>query len=263
MSRTASPAAAETSDSPAALPAAAAAAGSSSQLRATTSFEVANVKAEDIEAAAALAISGRSLSPAEEEEGRQQKRKGSASGVGDGMIEETMRMIWNMSWRDIHMRGFLVFFLTGTAIVLWKLIMLMCYSEIPIVVVLSGSMEPGYYRGDLLILTQPRKPVEVGDIVVFKVKGREVPIVHRVHRMHITTNGTKRILTKGDNNYQHDEGLYNPGQFFIDEEDIMGRSVVYIPHVGSLTITMSETPFLRHAVIVVLLVIVFLFHDLD
>lgn len=58
-------------------------------------------------------------------------------------------------------------------------------SESPIVVVLSGSMEPAFHRGDLLFLTNFREePVRVGDIVVFKVEGRDIPIVHRVIKLH-------------------------------------------------------------------------------
>lgn len=54
-------------------------------------------------------------------------------------------------------------------------------SDSPVVVVLSGSMEPAFYRGDLLLLTNDLEdPVRVGDITVFKVEGREIPIVHRV-----------------------------------------------------------------------------------
>ena len=33
-----------------------------------------------------------------------------------------------------------------------------------VVVVLSGSMEPGFYRGDILFLYQPREPPQTGDI---------------------------------------------------------------------------------------------------
>ena len=33
-----------------------------------------------------------------------------------------------------------------------------------VVVVLSGSMEPGFYRGDILFLYQPKQAVETGDI---------------------------------------------------------------------------------------------------
>ena len=49
----------------------------------------------------------------------------------------------------------------------------------------SGSMEPAFYRGDLLFLTNYREePIRVGEIVVFKIEGREIPIVHRVLKVH-------------------------------------------------------------------------------
>lgn len=41
------------------------------------------------------------------------------------------------------------------------------------------------FRGDLLFLTNyPEEPVRVGEIVVFKVEGRDIPIVHRVIKLH-------------------------------------------------------------------------------
>jgi signal peptidase I len=46
-------------------------------------------------------------------------------------------------------------------------------------------MEPAFYRGDLLFLTNP--PYEryhTGDITVYKVPGAEIPIVHRVLETH-------------------------------------------------------------------------------
>jgi signal peptidase I len=46
-------------------------------------------------------------------------------------------------------------------------------------------MEPGFYRGDILFLTNDQsRPVVPGDVVVFQVKGREVPIVHRALSVH-------------------------------------------------------------------------------
>ena len=51
-------------------------------------------------------------------------------------------------------------------------------SESPVVVVLSGSMEPAFQRGDILFLNNDDRPVEAGEIVVFKIEGREIPIVH-------------------------------------------------------------------------------------
>ena len=49
-----------------------------------------------------------------------------------------------------------------------------------VVVVLSGSMEPGVYRGDILLLRLTRAPFHTGDIVVFSLDGRDIPIVHRI-----------------------------------------------------------------------------------
>jgi len=49
----------------------------------------------------------------------------------------------------------------------------------------SGSMEPAFHRGDILLLTHYKEePVRVGEIVVFKIKGRDIPIMHRVLKLH-------------------------------------------------------------------------------
>merc|ERR1712070_517237 len=42
-----------------------------------------------------------------------------------------------------------------SALMIWKFLMLTTMSESPVVVVLSGSMEPGFSRGDILYLTLP------------------------------------------------------------------------------------------------------------
>lgn len=73
--------------------------------------------------------------------------------------------------------------IVSTALMLWKALMLLSGSGSPIVVVLSGSMEPAFQRGDLLFLTGAER-VRTGQIVVFRVAGRDVPIVHRVVKVH-------------------------------------------------------------------------------
>lgn len=45
-------------------------------------------------------------------------------------------------------------------------------------------MEPGYYRGDILFLREPVTPVSVGDVVVFNTGDSDIPIVHRVIKLH-------------------------------------------------------------------------------
>ena len=67
-------------------------------------------------------------------------------------------------------------------------------SESPVVVVLSGSMEPAFQRGDILFLDNLDYPIRVGEIVVFKIKDRDIPIVHRVMKVHEKEDGQVRIL---------------------------------------------------------------------
>jgi signal peptidase len=45
-------------------------------------------------------------------------------------------------------------------------------------------MEPSFKRGDILFLNMGDAPFRVGEIVVFKIEGREIPIVHRVIKIH-------------------------------------------------------------------------------
>ena len=53
------------------------------------------------------------------------------------------------------------------------------------------------------------------DDVVVKVDGRDIPIVHRVLKLHEKEDGTVKFLTKGDNNSVDDRGLYAPGQYWL------------------------------------------------
>ena len=48
----------------------------------------------------------------------------------------------------------------------------------------SGSMEPAFQRGDILILDNQPTRISAGEIVVYNVDGRSVPIVHRVLETH-------------------------------------------------------------------------------
>jgi len=140
--------------------------------------------------------------------------------------------------------------IVSTALMIWKGLIVMTNSESPIVVVLSGSMEPAFYRGDLLFLTNHRdEPIRVGDIVVFKIEGREIPIVHRVLNLHEKEDGSIKVLTKGDNNRDHDRGLYAPGQLWLQHKDIVGRAKGYVPYVGYVTIVMNDYPKLKYAVL--------------
>jgi len=68
----------------------------------------------------------------------------------------------------------------STAFMMWKGLSVATNSPSPIVVVLSGSMEPAFQRGDLLFLWNRGMDTQVGEIVVYNVRGKDIPIVHRV-----------------------------------------------------------------------------------
>lgn len=137
-----------------------------------------------------------------------------------------------------------------SALMIWKTLMYATNSESPVVVVLSGSMETAFQRGDILFLTNYHtEPVRVGEIVVFKVKEKEIPIVHRVIKIHEKTDGTYDLLTKGDNNRIDDVGLYAPGQRWLHSEDIMGRARGVVRYLGMITIILNDYPALKFVVI--------------
>ncbi|CAK0808642.1 unnamed protein product [Prorocentrum cordatum] len=238
---------------------------------------------------------------------------------------------------------------------IWKGLIVVTGSESPVVVVLSGSMEPGMQRGDILFLTMfdkdrgqssaryssPREilsgsfvrseetaphmtevsglkwpaaeiyslietnqmpslsaaessgarcsprlslrwmrqplpdPFVPGDVVVFQIEGRDIPIVHRTMNVHEKHDGTVSLLTKGDNNQSgqswscrdsglvepatvqittpvhlvltalpevDDRGLYTHKQLFIGRKEVMGRAQGFLPYVGMITIWLNDYP---------------------
>ncbi|KAK9947586.1 hypothetical protein M0R45_003202 [Rubus argutus] len=137
-----------------------------------------------------------------------------------------------------------------SALIIWKGLMLMTGSESPVVVVLSESMEPGFARGDILFLHMSKDPIRAGEIVVYNVDGRPIPIVHRVIKVHGQRDtGEDYVLTKGDNNHEDDIELYAPGQRWLQQHHIMGRAAGFLPYVGWVTIIMTEKPIIKYIVI--------------
>eukprot|EP00850_Spirogloea_muscicola_P007926 SM000041S15485 [mRNA] locus=s41:326722:330015:- [translate_table: standard] len=142
-----------------------------------------------------------------------------------------------------------------SALAIWKGLMVATGSESPVVVVLSGSMEPGFQRGDILFLHNTATPVRIGEIAVFHVEGRDVPIVHRAVTVHEhRTDKSVDILTKGDSNPWDDyrAGLYADRQRWVQRRHIMGRAIGYLPYVGWVTIVMNEKPAIKYVLIAVL-----------
>jgi signal peptidase len=148
----------------------------------------------------------------------------------------------------------------ATALMIWNTLRILTSCESPIVVVLSGSMEPAFRRGDLLFLTQDNEAaIRIGEIVVYKLPGREIPIVHRVLDVHECANGTVSLLTKGDNNQAHDRSLYwetDPNLHWLNKDHIVGRAKGYLPFVGMVTIAMTDYPYIKYGMIVLMALLV-------
>eukprot|EP00796_Vickermania_ingenoplastis_P011365 gene11365-7871_t len=150
--------------------------------------------------------------------------------------------------RDVVRQICTILVFISIAMVGWRHVEYLTHCPSSMVVVISGSMEPGYYRGDLLLLQRrPDSPVRVGDIIVYHLHGRSIPIVHRVLRLHRRERDGKTLyLTKGDNNLFDDRHLYPPGVEWVEEENIIGKAFAYIPRIGYLTLIMAELPFVRY-----------------
>ena len=62
--------------------------------------------------------------------------------------------------------------IVSSALIMWRGIMLVFNTESPMVVVLSGSMEPSMYRGDILVLIR-RPTIEIGDVIVYQIETKQ------------------------------------------------------------------------------------------
>lgn len=167
-----------------------------------------------------------------------------------GFIGDTMDSLKSLQIRQTLSQAVTLGMIVSSALIIWKVLMCITGSESPVVVVLSGSMEPGFQRGDILFLHMGEDPIRAGEIVVFNIDRREIPIVHRVIKVHERKDtGEVEVLTKGDNNPGDDRVLYAPGQQWLKRHHIMGRAVGFLPYVGWVTIIMTEMPILKYILI--------------
>ena len=90
--------------------------------------------------------------------------------------------------------------------------------------VLSGSMEPTFSKGTLL-LVKDTKEVQEGDIVVYQ--SRDELIVHRI----ISLSGDE-VVTQGDANSVADEPF--------DRSQIKGKVIGWIPFLGNVAAVLKK-----------------------
>lgn len=110
-------------------------------------------------------------------------------------------------------------------------------------VVVSGSMEPTFYRGDIVVLEKADffgihefdpDTIEVGDVVVYDATWYDQPVIHRVIGT-ADINGTTMYIIKGDNNK-------SPDPYYVTKDQIkekvvtFGDNLVIIPKIGYLSL---------------------------
>ncbi|MQM15648.1 hypothetical protein Taro_048598 [Colocasia esculenta] len=163
-----------------------------------------------------------------------------------GLFGDSLHSLRSLEIRQAFSQAVSLGIIVASALIIWKGLICVTGSESPVVVVLSGSMEPGFKRGDILFLHMSKDPIRAGDIVVYNVDGRPIPIVHRVIKLHERQGtGEVDILTKGDSNPKDDKLLYARGQLWLQQDHILGRAVGFLPYVGWVTIIMTEMPIVK------------------
>ncbi|KAG9056941.1 Signal peptidase complex catalytic subunit [Serendipita sp. 407] len=167
------------------------------------------------------------------------------------MFSDELKALQRMGLRQALLQALNFCNIIASGLMMWKGLGLVTNTESPIVVVLTGSMEPAFYRGDLLFLTNPvNEPYLVGDITVYKIPGQEVPIVHRVIESHFMADTplNQEILTKGDNNPQDDIVFYKNLKW-LERQHVVGKVRGFLPYIGYVTIAMNDFPQLKYALL--------------
>jgi signal peptidase I len=111
-------------------------------------------------------------------------------------------------------------------------------------VVVSGSMEPVFYRGDIVLVEKANflginefspEDVKKGDIVIYNANWFPDPVIHRVVGTGTSPNGTKYYVIKGDNNAVPDPAVVYPSQITARVITV-GNQPIFIPRVGYITL---------------------------
>jgi len=123
-------------------------------------------------------------------------------------------------------------------------------TDTPVVTVVSDSMEPTFYRGDILLVRGTtweniQAGRENGTIIVYESEYLSIPLIHRVIEKH-----NNSLETKGDNNRQQVRVCLNYAkqqasdppcsateteiniENNVTQDQILGKSSIIIPKLG-------------------------------
>lgn len=91
--------------------------------------------------------------------------------------------------------------------------------------VLTGSMQPTYAPGDMVVAT-PQEQYAIGDVVVFQpVSGDPTLVTHRVVAVRASADGAQYV-TRGDANTRDDDPIV--------AAQVMGKVRYHVPYIGHL-----------------------------
>ncbi len=111
-------------------------------------------------------------------------------------------------------------------------------------VVVSGSMEPVFYRGDVVVIEKTNflgfqeinpSDLKVGDIIIYDATWFSEPVIHRIISKKQGSDGEIYYVTKGDNNAQADPALVSTSQVEAKVVSI-GNQPIVIPKIGYITL---------------------------
>jgi len=161
------------------------------------------------------------------------------------------------SKRKIIIAVILIIFAFSGSFLIYFILQITLNTQTPMVVVVSGSMEPTLLKGDLLFL-QGKDPAQIkngtiqgkeGDIIVFDARNLpgwinppNDPIVHRV--IDKWYDGGWFFRTKGDANFLVDDAP-------VPESRILGVVVGRIPYIGWVKILLSDSGLLIPLLVIV------------
>ena len=116
-------------------------------------------------------------------------------------------------------------------IVILAMVVILGLKLVSPMVIVSDSMKPEFQRGDIIIVQSIFLTPDIGDIITFSVKNRNVDISHRVISV-----SNSAIITKGDNNPRQDD--YDTTQENVKAKAIqIDNHPLVIKNFGALFIT--------------------------
>jgi len=118
------------------------------------------------------------------------------------------------------------------------------------VICLSGSMEPTFSAGDMIVIRRAEDPagLKVGDVICY-LTGEEIAVTHTIVQV-TELDGEVRYVTQGDANDTAD-------QLAVSSDQIEGiYTGIHVPKLGSLAMFMQTTTGMIVFIICPLLVLV-------